>query len=146
MVVLPQRCAPLSPGSIPGLGAVHAFGFKSILASAGFSSGSLVFLLHLKLSFLKKYISGNIAILSHLRNENQKWRTSRQELEVQIRTVERMLDQKFENQKVFSKFGYQFQSVTACIMLNLFQSCDVTSQSYSPSVSMAVIASRPSCV
>ncbi len=57
--VLPQRCAPLSPGSIPGPGAVRACGFQSILASAGFSPGSPV-LLHLKLGFLNKSVSGII--------------------------------------------------------------------------------------
>ena len=57
VAVLPQRCAPLSPGSIPGPGAVRAFGFQSILASAGFSP---VFLLHLKLGFLNKSVSGII--------------------------------------------------------------------------------------
>ena len=36
VAVVPQRCAPLSPGSIPGPGAVRPFGFQSILASAGF--------------------------------------------------------------------------------------------------------------
>ncbi len=60
VAVLPQRCAPLSPGSIPGPGAVRAFGFQSILASTGFSPGSPVFLLHLKLGFLNKSVSGII--------------------------------------------------------------------------------------
>ena len=58
--VLLQRCAPLSPGSIPGLGTVRAFGFQSILVSAGFSLGSPVFLLRLKLGFLNKSVYGNI--------------------------------------------------------------------------------------
>ncbi len=60
VAVLPRRCAPLGPGSIPGPAAVRAFGFQSILASAGFSPGSLVFLLHLKLDYLNKSISGII--------------------------------------------------------------------------------------
>ncbi len=55
-----QHCASLSPGSIPGPGTVHVFVFQSILASAGFSPGSLVFLLHLTLGFLNKYIWGII--------------------------------------------------------------------------------------
>ncbi len=42
---------------MPDPGAVRAFGFQSILASAGFSP---VFLLHLKLDFLNKPISGII--------------------------------------------------------------------------------------
>ncbi len=50
----------LSPGSILGPCAVRAFGFQSILASAGFSPGSPVFLLHLKLGFLYKSVSGII--------------------------------------------------------------------------------------
>ena len=58
VAVLPQRCAPLSPGLIPGPGAVRAFSFQSILVSAGFSPGSPVFLLHLKPRFLNKSISG----------------------------------------------------------------------------------------
>ncbi len=33
VAVLPQRCGPLSPGSIPG-GAVCAFGFQSKLAAS----------------------------------------------------------------------------------------------------------------
>ncbi len=51
VTVLPPRCGPLSPGSIPGPGAVSPFGFQSKLASAGFSPGTPVFLLHLKLGF-----------------------------------------------------------------------------------------------
>ncbi len=50
-------CITESSCSIPGHGTVRAFGFQSILASAGFSPGSLVFLLHLKLDFLNKSIS-----------------------------------------------------------------------------------------
>ena len=49
--VLPPCCGPLSPGSIPGPSAVCPFGFQSKLASAGFSPGTPVFLLHLKLDF-----------------------------------------------------------------------------------------------
>ncbi len=39
IVVLPPRCGPLSPGSIPGPGVVCPFGFQSKLASAGFPPG-----------------------------------------------------------------------------------------------------------
>ncbi len=39
VAVLPPRCGPLSPGSIPGPGAVCPFDFQSKLASAGFSTG-----------------------------------------------------------------------------------------------------------
>ncbi len=60
VAVLPQRCAPLSPGSIAGHGTVGAVGFQCILASAGFSLGSPVFLLHLKLGFFNKSVSGII--------------------------------------------------------------------------------------
>ena len=49
-------CGPLSPGSIPGPGAVCPFGFQSKLASAGFSPGTPVFLLHLKLGFLNLFL------------------------------------------------------------------------------------------
>ena len=55
-----RRYASLSPGSIPGPGAVHAFSFQFILASAAFSPSSPVFLLHLELGFLNKSISGII--------------------------------------------------------------------------------------
>ncbi len=51
IVVLPPRCGPLSPGQIFGPGAVCPFGFQSQLASTGFSPGTPVFLLHLKLDF-----------------------------------------------------------------------------------------------
>ncbi len=51
ITVLPPRCGPLSPGLIPGPGAVCPFGFQSKLASASFFQGTLVFLLHLKLDF-----------------------------------------------------------------------------------------------
>ncbi len=47
-------------GFNPSSGAVCAFGFQSILASAGFSPDSPVFLLHLKLGFLNRSISGNV--------------------------------------------------------------------------------------
>ena len=40
----------MSCGLIPGPGAVCAFGLQSILASVGFSLGTPVFLLHLKLT------------------------------------------------------------------------------------------------
>ena len=60
VAVLPLRCGPLSPGSIRGPGIVYPFGFQSKLASIGFSLGTLVFLLHLKLGFLNKSISGII--------------------------------------------------------------------------------------
>ena len=55
VTVLPPRCGTLSLGSIPGPGAVCPFGFRSKLASAGFSPGTLVFLLHLKLGFFLDY-------------------------------------------------------------------------------------------
>ncbi len=54
VAVLPLHCGPLSTGSIPGPGAVCPFGFQSKLASAGFSPGIPVFLLHLKLGFLDR--------------------------------------------------------------------------------------------
>ncbi len=60
VAVLPPRCGPLSPGSIPSPGAVCPFGFQSKLESAGFSPDTPVFLLHMKLGFLNKSISGNI--------------------------------------------------------------------------------------
>ncbi len=47
-----QRLALLSPGSFPDPNALCAFGFLTMLASAGFSLGSPVFQLHLKLFFL----------------------------------------------------------------------------------------------
>ncbi len=56
VAVLPRRSAPLVPGSIPRPGAVHAFGFQSILASAGFFPGFYGFLPAL-LDFLNKFIS-----------------------------------------------------------------------------------------
>ena len=49
LVVLPPCCGPLSPGSIPGLDTVCPFGFQYKLASVGFSPGTPIFLLHLKL-------------------------------------------------------------------------------------------------
>ena len=39
-MVLPRRCGALSPGSIPGHGAVCPYGLKSKLVSAGFSPGT----------------------------------------------------------------------------------------------------------
>ncbi len=57
VAVLPPRCGPLSPGSIPGPGVVWPFGFQSKLASAGFSPGTPVFLLHLKLHFFSLFLS-----------------------------------------------------------------------------------------
>ncbi len=53
----PALCTT-EPGFGPG--SVRAFGFQSILASAGFSLGSPVFFLHLKLGFLNKSVSGII--------------------------------------------------------------------------------------
>ena len=55
--VLPRRYAPMGPGSIPSPGAVCAFGFQSILASAGFLRVLLFSLLHIKLDFLNKSVS-----------------------------------------------------------------------------------------
>ncbi len=49
---------------IVGPGGVCPFGFQSKLASAGFSLGTPVFLLHWKLGFLNKSISGNISSYS----------------------------------------------------------------------------------
>ena len=49
LAILPPRCGPMSPGSIPGSGTACPFGFQSKLAS-----------LHLKLGFLNNSISGNI--------------------------------------------------------------------------------------
>ncbi len=60
VAVLPLRSGPLILGLIPGPGSVCPFGFQSKLASAGFSPGIPVFLLHLKLGFVNKSISGNI--------------------------------------------------------------------------------------
>ena len=57
VVVLPQRCAPLSPGSIPAL-YVHLVSSTYLLHR--FSLASPVFLLHLKMGFLKKSVSGII--------------------------------------------------------------------------------------
>ena len=48
---------PMGPGSIPSPGAVCAFGFQSILASAGFLRVLRFSLLHLKLDFLNKSVS-----------------------------------------------------------------------------------------
>ena len=57
VAVLPRRYAPMGPGSIPSPGAVCAFGFQSILASAGFLRVLRFSLLHLKLDFLNKSVS-----------------------------------------------------------------------------------------
>ncbi len=57
VAILPPRCGPLSPGSIPTPGVVCPFGFQSKLASAGFSPGTPVFLLHLKLDFFSLFLS-----------------------------------------------------------------------------------------
>ena len=47
-MVLPRRYAPMGPCSFPSPGAVCAFGFQSILASAGFLRVLRFSLLHLK--------------------------------------------------------------------------------------------------
>ena len=57
VAVLPRRYAPMGPGSILRPGAVCAFGFQSILASAGFLQVLRFSLLHLKLDFLNKSVS-----------------------------------------------------------------------------------------
>ena len=57
VAVLPQRYAPMGPGSIPSPGAVCALGFQSILASAGFLRVLRFSLLHLKLDFLNRPVS-----------------------------------------------------------------------------------------
>ena len=57
VAVLPRRYAPKDPGSIPSAGAVCAFGFQSILASAGFLRVLRFSLLHLNLDFLNKSVS-----------------------------------------------------------------------------------------
>ena len=57
VAVLPRRYAPMDPGLIPSAGAVCAFGFQSILASAGFLRVLRFSLLHLKLDFLNKSFS-----------------------------------------------------------------------------------------
>ena len=57
VAVLLRRYAPMGPGSIPSPGAVCAFGFQSILASAGFLRVLGFSLLHLKLDFLNKSVS-----------------------------------------------------------------------------------------
>ena len=49
--------APVGPGSIPSPGAICAFGFQSILASAGFLQVLRFSLLHLKLDLLNKSVS-----------------------------------------------------------------------------------------
>ena len=57
LAVLPRRYAPMGPGSIPSPGTVCAFGFQSILTSAGFLWILWFSLLHLKLDFLNKSVS-----------------------------------------------------------------------------------------
>ena len=57
VAVLPRRYAPIDPGSIPSPGAICAFGFQSILASAGFLRVRRFSLLHLKLDFLNNAVS-----------------------------------------------------------------------------------------
>ena len=57
VAVLPRRYAPMGLGSIPSPGAICAFGFQSILASAGFLRVLRFSLLHLKLDFLNKSVS-----------------------------------------------------------------------------------------
>ena len=59
VAVLPWRYAPMGPGSIPSPGIICAFGFQSILASAGFLRVLQFSLLHLKLDFLNKSVSGH---------------------------------------------------------------------------------------
>ena len=51
VAVVPRRYAPMGVGSIPSPGAVCAFGFQTMIASAGFSQVPL----HLKLEFLRGY-------------------------------------------------------------------------------------------
>ncbi len=55
IAVLRSHCGPLSPGLIPGPRAVFQFGSQSKLASAGFSLGTPVFLLQLKLDLYLDY-------------------------------------------------------------------------------------------
>ena len=55
--MLPWHNAPMGPGLIPSPGTVCAFGFQSILASAGFLRVLRFSLLHLKLDFLNKSVS-----------------------------------------------------------------------------------------
>ena len=57
VAALPRGYAPIGPGSIPSPSAVCAFGFQSILASAGFLRVLRFSLLHLKLDFLNKSVS-----------------------------------------------------------------------------------------
>ena len=57
VAVLPRRYAPMGSGSIPSPGPICAFGFQSILASAGFFRVLRFSLLHLKLDFLNKSVS-----------------------------------------------------------------------------------------
>ena len=53
IAVLSQHYAPMGPDSIPSLGVVSAFGFKFILASAGFSPGPAFFHPAFETVFLK---------------------------------------------------------------------------------------------
>ena len=48
--VVPSPCTTEVAGSSPGLAALCAFGFQSMLASAGFSPGTPAFLLQSKLT------------------------------------------------------------------------------------------------
>ena len=58
--VLLRRYAPMGPGSIPSPGAIFAFGFQFILASAGFLWVLRFSFLHLKLDFWNKSVSKHL--------------------------------------------------------------------------------------
>ncbi len=61
----PALCTT-EPGFDPRSHRCTCIGFQSILASAGFYLGSSVFLLHLKLGFLNKSVSGIIWSLADI--------------------------------------------------------------------------------
>ena len=65
VAVLPWRYAPMGPGSIPSPGSICAFGFQSILASAGLLRVLRFSLLHLKPDFLNKSVSKRYIEASH---------------------------------------------------------------------------------
>ena len=64
VAVLPWHYAPMGPGSILSPGAVCAFGYQSIFASAGFLRVLRFSLLHLKLDFLNKSVSKHHIVAS----------------------------------------------------------------------------------
>ncbi len=99
----PALCTT-EPGFGPG--SVRAFGFQSILASAGFSLGSPVFFLHLKLGFLNKSVSG--IIWSYSASLSADWQPMALRLESFGRYVAHY---KNPNLLLFFYFFYFYQSL-----------------------------------